>query len=124
MARSGQVGQAGFLGVQIRAPSSINPWFSAPGSSASASAAAISHSRRRAAASATSSATSKTRAKMRVTFPSTTGTRRPKAIEAIAPAVYRPIPGSARSASASAGTSPPWRSTTILAAAWRFRARA
>ena len=39
------------------------------------------------------------RATTRSTFPSTDGTGRPKAMEAMAPAVYSPMPGSDRMAS-------------------------
>jgi len=46
-----------------------------------------------------------------------------EAIEMMAPAVDRPTPGSASSASTVLGTPEPWRSTMIPAARWRFRAR-
>ena len=39
------------------------------------------------------------RATTRSTFPSTAGTGTPNAMDAMAPAVYSPIPGSAKSAS-------------------------
>ncbi len=70
-----------------------------------------------------SPSTAKRRATTRRAFASRIGTSAPKAIAAIAPAVDRPIPGSASSASTVRGTVAPWRATRIPAARWRFLAR-
>ena len=56
-------------------------------------------------------------------FPSTAVTRSLKQMEAIAPAVYSPIPGSFLSSAAVRGKAPPYSDTIILAHLCRFRAR-
>ena len=65
----------------------------------------------------------RSRAITRLTFPSSTGTCSPRAMLAMAPAVYRPTPGSVCQSAAVAGRRPPRFSTTVLAARCRFRAR-
>ena len=65
-----------------------------------------------------------TRASTRLAFPSRIGCRSPRESARIAPAVERPIPGSAVTSSSFRGNVPPWRSTITRAQAWRFRARA
>jgi len=52
-------------------------------------------------------ASSSTRAHTRSTFPSTAAAGRSKQIEAIAPAVYGPMPGSASRPSTVSGQTPP-----------------
>ena len=44
-------------------------------------------------------------------------------VDAIAPAVYGPIPGTARSSAACGGSAPPNRASITCAPAWRLRAR-
>ncbi len=90
----GQSPQAGADGVHTVAPSSMRAWFQSPGASGSTSPAAVSLSQ-----AAPGSATSKSLLSTRRTFPSTAGTGRPKAMLAMAPAVYSPTPGSALSPS-------------------------
>jgi len=70
-----------------------------------------------------SSSISNTRASTRATLPSTSGDRSPNAIDAIAPAVYGPIPGTSRSSAARVGSAPPNRASTACAPACRLRAR-
>ena len=67
----------------------------------------------------TSSSIANTRASTRETLPSTSGARSPYAIDAIAPAVYGPMPGTPRSSLAVRGNA----SRTAFAPAWRLRAR-
>lgn len=63
------------------------------------------------------------RARTRATLPSTSGARSPNAIDAIAPAVYGPMPGTSRSVAAVRGSAPPKRSATERAPLCRLRAR-
>lgn len=64
-----------------------------------------------------------TRDSTRATLPSTSGARSPNAIDATAPAVYGPIPGTSRSVAAVLGSAPPSRALTACAPACRLRAR-
>jgi hypothetical protein len=70
-----------------------------------------------------SSSIANTRASTRATLPSTSGARSPNAIDAIAPAVYGPMPGTSRSSAALDGNAPPNRASTACAPACRLRAR-
>ena len=54
----------------------------------------------------------------RSTLPSTAGSGCSKQIDAIAPAVYGPMPGSARMAAISRGSTPDWAMTSIITAYW------
>lgn len=120
---TGQARQRGDLGAQIVAPSSIRPWLSAPGAAPAGSAAisspALAHSSFVPRADLTSSSIANTRASTRATLPSTSGARSPYAIDAIAPAVYGPMPGTSRSSRAVRGSASP----TAFAPAHRLRAR-
>jgi hypothetical protein len=124
---SGQIRQRGWLAAQIVAPSSIRPWLRSPGAAASGSAAisspAAAHSALPPALDLMSSSIANTRASTRATLPSTSGARSPNAIDAIAPAVYGPIPGTSRSSAAHDGSAPPNRPSTACAPACRLRAR-
>jgi hypothetical protein len=124
---SGQARQRGWVAAQIVAPSSISPWFRSPGDavrgSARISSPAAAHSALVPAVDLISSSIANTRASTRATLPSTSGARSPNAIEAIAPAVYGPIPGTARSSAARVGNVPPNRARTAWAPACKFRAR-
>jgi hypothetical protein len=124
---SGQARQRGAVGAHNVAPSSIRPWLRSPGAAragrAAISSPARAHSARWPAADLMSSPIANTRANTRATLPSTSGARSPNAIDAIAPAVYGPIPGTSRSSLARAGNAPPMRSTTARAPDHRFRAR-
>jgi hypothetical protein len=64
-----------------------------------------------------------TRASTRATLPSTSGVRSANAIDAIAPAVYGPMPGTSRSSDACRGSSPANRAAITCAPLWRLRAR-
>ena len=105
----------------------MRPWFSAPGAavsgSARISAPAADHSALPPAPDLMSCSIANTRASTRATLPSTNGVRSPNAIDAIAPAVYGPIPGTARSSAAQVGSAPPNRAPTARAPACRLRAR-
>jgi hypothetical protein len=81
------------------------------------------HSARWPALDLMSCATANTRASTRATLPSTSGARSPNAIDAIAPAVYGPMPGTSRSSAARRGSAPPHRSQAARAPACRLRAR-
>jgi hypothetical protein len=65
-----------------------------------------------------------TRASTRFTLPSRIGCRSPRDSARIAPAVDRPMPGSAVTASSPCGNSPPCSATSTCAQACKFRARA
>ena len=67
-----------------------------------------------------SSSIANTRASTRATLPSTSGARSPNAIDATAPAVYGPTPGTARSSAAVRGNALP---ASAFAPACRLRAR-
>jgi hypothetical protein len=124
---SGQTRHRGCAAAQIVAPSSISPWFRSPGAVAAGSAAisspAAAHSALPPAVDLMSSSIENTRASTRATLPSTSGARSPNAIDAIAPAVYGPIPGTSRSSAAHDGSAPPNRLPTACAPACRLRAR-
>jgi hypothetical protein len=124
---SGHARQRGCAGAQIVAPSSIRPWFRSPGAAPAGSACiscpAAAHSAFCPAVDLMSSPSANTRASTRATLPSTRGARSPNAIDAIAPAVYGPIPGTARSSAAHDGSAPPNRASTSRAPACRLRAR-
>ena len=121
---SGHTRQRGDVGAQIVAPSSIRPWLRSPGAafagSAVISSPARAHKARWPAVDLMSSRIANTRESTRATLPSTSGARSPNAIDAIAPAVYGPIPGTPRSSAALAGIP---RSAIARAPAWRLRAR-
>ena len=108
---TGHARQRGWVGEHTVAPSSMRPWFSAPGAARSGraciSAPAASHSALPPAVDLISCSIANTRASTRATLPSTSGARSPNAIEAIAPAVYGPIPGTSRSSAARDGSAPP-----------------
>lgn len=124
---SGQIRHRGFVGVHVVAPSSISPWFRSPGAELagkpSMTSAAASHNALPPAVDFTSSSMPQTRARTRATFPSTSGARSPNAIEAIAPAVYGPMPGTSRSSAARDGIAASGRDITACAPAFRLRAR-
>ena len=124
---SGQIRHRGCAAAQIVAPSSIRPWLRSPGADGSGSAAitapAAAHSALPPAVDLMSLSIANTRASTRATLPSTSGARSPNAIDAIAPAVYGPIPGTSRSWAARDGSAPPNRSSTARAPACRLRAR-
>ena len=124
---SGHTRQRGCVAEQIVAPSSISPWFSAPGAAPSGSAfissPATAHSALPPAVDLMSCSIANTRASTRATLPSTSGARSPNAIDAIAPAVYGPIPGTSRSSAAHDGSAPPNCASTARAPACRLRAR-
>jgi hypothetical protein len=124
---NGHTRQRGWVGAQIVAPSSISPWFRSPGRAASGkariSSPAAVHSALPPAVDLMSCSMPNTRASTRATLPSTSGARSPNAIDAIAPAVYGPIPGTSRSSAAHDGSAPPNRASTVCAPAWRLRAR-
>ena len=92
---------------------------SADGASAVISAPAFIHSALVPFVDFTSSSIANTRASTRDTLPSTSGARSPYAIDAIAPAVYGPMPGTPRSSLAVRGNASP----TAFAPACRLRAR-
>ncbi len=125
--RSGHPRQRGWVAAQIVAPSSISPWFRSPGAAAAGSARisspAADHSALPPALDLMSCSIANTRASTRATLPSTSGARSPNAIDAIAPAVYGPIPGTSRSSAAEPGSAPPNRASTARAPACRLRAR-
>ncbi len=125
--RTGHNRQRGWVAAQIVAPSSIKPWFRFPGAAASGSdcisAPAAAHSAFCPAVDLMSASIANTRASTRATLPSTSGARSPNAIDAIAPAVYGPIPGTSRSSAARDGSAPPNRASTAWAPACKLRAR-
>jgi hypothetical protein len=88
---TGHTRQRGCVGEQIVAPSSISPWFSAPGAAvignAVISSPAAAHSALPPVVDLMSCSIANTRASTRATLPSTSGVRSPNAIDAIAPAV-------------------------------------
>lgn len=106
----GQIRQRGDVGVHTVAPSSIRPWLRSPGAwpagSAAISSPARAHSALPPALDLMSCGIANTRASTRATLPSTSGARSPYAIEAIAPAVYGPMPGTSRSSAAERGRAP------------------
>ena len=126
-AASGHARQRGCVAAQIVAPSSISPWFRSPGAAARGSArissSAAAHSALVPAVDLMSCSIANTRASTRATLPSTSGARSPNAIDAIAPAVYGPMPGTSRSSAARDGSDPPNRASTACAPACRLRAR-
>lgn len=124
---SGHTRQRGWVAVQIVAPSSMRPWFRSPGAAASGSARisapAADHSAFCPAVDLMSCSIANTRASTRATLPSTSGARSPNAIDAIAPAVYGPMPGTSRSSAARVGNAPPNRASIVRAPVCRLRAR-
>ncbi len=123
-ARSGHASHDGLEGVHTIAPSSIIPSLNAPGSTlASTSFCARSHAHLTVSRESCAPSRPSTRISTRVTFPSTSASRRANTIDAIDPAVYRPTPGRSRSSPASPGTSPACFSTIALAHACSRRAR-
>jgi hypothetical protein len=124
---SGHTRQRGWVGAQIVAPSSMRPWLRSPGRASSGSARisspAAAHSALPPAVDLMSCGTPNTRASTRATLPSTSGARSPNAIDAIAPAVYGPMPGTSRSSAAHDGNAPPNCSSTVCAPACKLRAR-
>lgn len=119
---TGHIKQRGEVGVHSVAPSSIRPWLRSPGAivdgSAVISSPALAQIALLPAVDFTSIAMPNTRASTRETLPSTSGARSPNAIDAIAPAVYGPMPGTARSSLARDGNVLP------IACAPRCRLRA
>lgn len=119
----GHTRQRGCVGEHTVAPSSMRPWLRSPGAAASGSAVISSPARAHAAFDPAvllmSTSIANTRASTRATLPSTSGVRSPYAIEAIAPAVYGPMPGTPRSSAARRGRAVP----TACAPRWRLRAR-
>lgn len=104
--------------MQTVAPSSIRLSFKTPGDfAAPTSASAVSQHRLTRAGSSAAASIASRRATTRMTLPSTIGVRQSKAIDAIDPAVYRPMPGNASRASVEEGTSPSWTSQIRTAAA-------
>jgi len=101
----------------------MSPWLRSPGAEDAGNAVISSPARCHSAFTPTvdlmSSSIAYTRASTRATLPSTSGARSPNAIDAIAPAVYGPMPRTARSSDAVRGSSPP----TSRAPDHRLRAR-
>jgi len=110
--------------VHTVAPSSIMAWLKSPGRRGGTSAPASAQSRPSVAAWPMGAAMSNKRASTRLTFPSSTGTASLYAMLAMAPAVYRPMPGRACHSSAVSGNCPPRSEATRRAARCRLRARA
>jgi len=121
-AASGQRPQTGRAGVQTVAPRSIRAWLKVPAPRRGTSVAAI-RQIGSSPAPPTGSAWPLSRASTRRELASTIGAGRSNAIEAIAPAVYRPTPGSDRSPATDRGTTPPCSATSAWAAACSCRAR-
>ena len=124
---SGHTRQRGDVGEQIVAPSSMRPWLRSPGACSAGSAVmsspACAQSAFCPAVDLMSSVSPYTRDSTRATLPSTSGARSPNAIDAIAPAVYGPMPGTARSSLARPGRAPPMFVATSRAPFHRLRAR-
>lgn len=110
------------LGVQTVAPSSINASLNTPGLRATpTNFPARSHAQSDCSAAVPRLA--ETRIRTRATFPSTSGSAFPNTIDEIAPAVYRPTPGSRAESHTACGTTPPKSATIAFAAPCRSRAR-
>jgi hypothetical protein len=124
----GQIRQRGEVGEHSVAPSSIKPWLRSPGAELSGSAAISSpaafHSALLPAVDLMSTAIPRTRDSTRATLPSTSGARSPRAIDAIAPAVYGPMPLISSSSLARAGSLPANRASISFAPVCSDRARA
>ena len=124
---TGHTRQRGWVTEHSVAPSSIRPWLRSPGASSAGSASitapAAAHNALLPAVDLMSCSIANTRASTRATLPSTSGARSPNAIDAIAPAVYAPMPGTSRSAVAVDGSRPSQRRATSLAPLCRLRAR-
>jgi hypothetical protein len=125
---SGHTRQRGDAGEHRVAPSSISPWLRSPGAavwgSAIISSPAAFHSAFEPALDLMSSVIANTRDSTRATLPSTSGARSPSAIDAIAPAVYGPMPFTSRSSAARCGSLPANRVSISFAPDHRLRARA
>jgi hypothetical protein len=94
---SGQAPHTGDVGVHTVAPSSIRPWLRSPGRACvSTSARASAQCALTALAALGSPASARSRERTRTTLPSTSGARRPKAMDETAPAVYSPMPARPR----------------------------
>ena len=117
----------GEVGEHSVAPSSMIAWLRSPGAcscgSAVISSPARAHNAFVPAVDLMSSSIANTRASTRATFPSTSGARSPNAIDAIAPAVYGPMPGTSRSSAARCGSAPLHFVRTACAPFHRLRAR-
>lgn len=112
---TGHTSQPGALAVHIVAPMSINAWFQSyarPFGKRSSAADQISDSP---FVSSTERIFQRRRERNLRTFTSTTGVSTANAAERRAFAVYRPMPGRARRASAVRGNRPPWIRTTVCA---------
>ena len=124
----GQALQFGDFGVQTVAPSSMMPSLSCAGPSgpsfveALTSVSAACHAQRCAAESAAEASMLCVLRRTRMTLPSTMGWGWRSAMEVIAPAVYRPTPGSLAMAVWSVGMWPWCSEVMARAAAWRFLA--
>mmetsp|Transcript_10450 Transcript_10450/g.31982 ORF Transcript_10450/g.31982 Transcript_10450/m.31982 type:complete len:254 (-) Transcript_10450:486-1247(-) len=105
----------GALGVQTVAPSSIRAWLKHPGLSASTTEFESLQWSFVFAGALGSPARALSLDRTLITLPSTTPALLPKAMEAIAEAVYIPIPGILCSSSTSPGILPPHLSRTCLA---------
>lgn len=124
---SGQTRHRGDVGEHVVAPSSMRPWLRSPGACCPGSAIMSSPARDQSAfvpaVDLMSSLIANTRDSTRATLPSTSGARSPNAIDATAPAVYGPMPGTLRSSAADEGRAPPSFVETACAPACRLRAR-
>ena len=122
-ARTGHSPQRGERGTQRIAPSSMSAPLKSPGLFFGTSRVASDQRAAWPLVESIGSRKSSSRDSTRATFASTRGSGRSNAKLATAPAVYRPTPGSARIAAASAGREPPCSATTLCAARCKFRAR-
>jgi len=126
-AANGQRKQSGLPRTHNVAPRSINPCVYALTSSSDAfdgnSDSASVHIAFSTFFSPGKPSTPNTRASTRFTLPSRIVARAPKANDAIAAAVERPMPGNSASSSTEAGNAPPCCSTTTCAQRCKLRAR-
>jgi len=121
---SGQRSHAGFDRTQIVAPRSMIACVYSATRLCGVQASASAHSFLRPAVESGGSSTTKTRASTRLTLPSRIGWRCPRARARIAPAVERPMPGSAINPASASGSRPACSLRMSFAAPCRFRARA
>ncbi len=121
--RRGQAGQSGRRGVHTVAPRSIRASAVSLPFPGRISPREISHRRRSAEGLERCPETEKSLAMTRFALASRMGASFRKAIAAMAPAVDRPMPGSAARSSGASGRRPPFSRAITWAARWRLRAR-
>ena len=121
--RSGQPLHKGLVGVQTVAPSSMRPWLNAPGSPGSTNSCANLQLSLNKAGDFIGRSIAQSLLKTRATFPSTSAAGCPKAMEAMAPAVYGPTPGICCNSSTEDGKDPPNLATTCWAPSCKHLAR-